>query len=327
MNVEPWPPPPYHDPEQRERRVAAMAQELGGTIHVYGTSVEGRTLTALKLPAGDGSSNNAPNVLCCANLHGIEWIGGLVALDLAAKSVQPGRAAFELRQRANLWIVPCANPDGYAATFRQRGDGTLAQLRTNANGVDLNRNFPRPTASAPPWAPGAGSSRKGDATYRGPAPLSEPESASLVRFMEDNAFVASANLHSFMGTFIPARVRGRHDFAVYCQLHRALLAGQKDGYRRLSSRLFDVFTGEQEDFQHHVLGTWAACIEVFPILASLKQGLRSSSLFARFNPLDAGRWIENDVGGVANFLLAALDQPPPQERYDWRSKAADAAPD
>jgi protein MpaA len=56
-----------------------------------------------------------------------------------------------------VWLVPVANPDGSAAG-----------MRCNANGVDLNRNFPWE------WRPGDG----------GPAPGSEPETQALMALVE-----------------------------------------------------------------------------------------------------------------------------------------------
>ncbi len=56
-----------------------------------------------------------------------------------------------------MWLVPVANPDG-----------STAGLRCNANGVDLNRNFP--------W--------EWSADDGGPAPSSEPETQALSLLVE-----------------------------------------------------------------------------------------------------------------------------------------------
>ncbi len=58
-----------------------------------------------------------------------------------------------------------------------------------------------------------------------------------------------------------------------------------------------MWTGEQEDWQHHVHGTWALTVEVFPLAASFRQHLRALSLFWRFNPRDPRPWVDNDVPG------------------------------
>ena len=97
-------------------------------------------------------------------------------------------------------MLPSLNPDGYATTWESQGEGPLNALRTNANGVDLNRNFPRPGALRPVlsnlggWR--TGSDDPNNAFYRGTAPLSEPETHSLAGFLDKTPIAASANLHS-----------------------------------------------------------------------------------------------------------------------------------
>lgn len=301
---------PYPTPEAREAEVDDLAARLGGELVVYGASREGRPLRAVRVPS---PAADAPRVLCSANIHGIEFIAGRVAIALLHQlATAPSPALLALHRRAELWVIPSLNPDGYARTWAAAGRGLLAPLRHNAGGVDLNRNFPRPGNAPTSRLPGAGSDRPGDATYRGPSPLSEPETAALDALFTATGFHASANLHSFMGTAIPARVTDAAAFASYRALCRAFADAQPHTrYRRLSSRLFDTFTGEQEDHQHHAHATWAACIEVFPLLASYRQHVRAPSIFWRFNPHDPERWIANDLPGVIAFLSAALDLPRP----------------
>ena len=64
----------------------------------------------------------------------------------------------------DIWVIGAANPDGLARA-----------TRTNADGVDLNRNFP--------WRWRA-SGRPGDRYYSGPRAQSEPETRILVHLIE-----------------------------------------------------------------------------------------------------------------------------------------------
>ncbi len=73
-------------------------------------------------------------------------------------------------------VVPALNPDGLLRRNAQR---------TNANGVDLNRNFPTPDwkkrALGDYWIRRTGRSPR---RYPGPAPLSEPEAYWLAKEIE-----------------------------------------------------------------------------------------------------------------------------------------------
>jgi Response regulators consisting of a CheY-like receiver domain and a winged-helix DNA-binding domain len=81
-----------------------------------------------------------------STIHGDESAGTAIARRLASGAPPP---------RAMLWMIKDVNPDGVAAGTRQ-----------NADGVDLNRNFP--------WR-WRRLDHRGDPQYSGPHPLSEPE--------------------------------------------------------------------------------------------------------------------------------------------------------
>jgi len=302
---------PYLAPAQADAEAVRLANLGGFELVPYGTSAEGRPLTAVRVPS---QKAGAPAVLCSANIHGLEFIGRHVALGLlaATSSLKSGTTGdgelARLVKRAELWVIPCLNPDGYAHTWSQAGRGRFAGLRTNAQQVDLNRNFPVPAGAMLSRLPGAGSKRRGDATYRGPSPLSEPESAALVQLLSRVPFVASTNLHSTMGALIPAHVTDEASYSTYKHLCQAFRRAQKHRrYVRLAHRWLDVFTGELEDFQHHAFGTWTVCVEIFPFWERLRQHLFAPSLFWRFNPPSPERWIENDVPGIVAFFHAVLD--------------------
>lgn len=116
----------------------------------FGRSVEDRPLVAVER----GTSGGAV-VLVIGVIHGDEADGVGILERLATAPVPDG---------VDLWLVESINPDGQAVP--QRG---------NANGVDLNRNFPYD------WGPiGA----PGDGQYAGTGPASEPETQALVGLVE-----------------------------------------------------------------------------------------------------------------------------------------------
>jgi len=122
--------------------VAAGAQTRVVTV---GRSVQGRPITARVL----GPDSARRKVLLVGCIHGNECAGVAILSALARRRIKAG---------VQLWLVPEMNPDGTAADTRQ-----------NAHGVDLNRNFPYQ------WRPIS------DPTYyAGPRPASEPETRAAM---------------------------------------------------------------------------------------------------------------------------------------------------
>ena len=111
-----------------------------------GRSVEGRPITAIERGTPGGRA-----VLVIGCIHGDEDAGTAVVQQLMTAPVPDG---------VDLWLVPSMNPDGQAH-----------QIRTNANKVDLNRNFPQN------WGP---LGEPGNSQYAGTGPASEPETAAIV---------------------------------------------------------------------------------------------------------------------------------------------------
>ena len=111
---------------------------------MIGQSVQGRDILALVRPGLAGGRR----VVVIGGIHGNEPVTPPVVRGLLQAQLDPS---------AEVWLVPESNPDG-----------SNAGMRCNANGVDLNRNFPWE------WRPSDG----------GPGPLSEPETQSLVALVD-----------------------------------------------------------------------------------------------------------------------------------------------
>ncbi len=299
--------PGYPSPDERDagaRRLAALA---GGREVTFGRSVRGQPLLAFTVPARIAA---APKVLCAGNIHGLEWIATRVALGLLEALAADALPA--LRDACEVWVAPTLNPDGYARTHETGGAAGAGELRTNANGVDLNRNFPLPPGRRRTRLPWSGSATPGRATYRGVAPLSEPESRALDDLVAREGFHAVLSLHSTMGTLLPARAEGRAQHDAYRRLCARFAEGQRRfRYRRVQVPHVDITVGRLEDPVHHRHRAWAVCVEEFPILHSLRQHLRAPSPFWRFNPRRPEVYVENDVPGIAAFFEAAVREPRP----------------
>jgi murein peptide amidase A len=117
---------------------------------VFGRSVQGRPLIAYAI----GPADARRRILVVGCIHGNECAGLRITAALRRAAVGPG---------VQLWVVPEMNPDGTAADTRQ-----------NAHGVDLNRNFPYR------WV------RNTDPTFNsGPRPGSEPETRAAIRLVRE----------------------------------------------------------------------------------------------------------------------------------------------
>ena len=126
----------------------ATASPVGAKRLVLGTSVQGRPIVAWTF----GSDRARRKVLVVGCIHGDECAGLAIVSALRHARVPNG---------VQLWVVPEMNPDGTAADTRQ-----------NAHGVDLNRNFPYR------WQPIAD-----PIYYSGPDAASEPETRAAMRLV------------------------------------------------------------------------------------------------------------------------------------------------
>lgn len=100
---------------------------------------------------------------------------GIGALEILLREQQ------ELLERVSLTLVPTVNIDERERLVA----GVPWYLRTNAVGVDLNRNFPASWYTVE-LGYGNNSSVPGAATYRGPFPASEPETRAVMDHLRRN---------------------------------------------------------------------------------------------------------------------------------------------
>jgi protein MpaA len=137
------------EPPEPAQPVAATAPEPARapalTWREIGVSVQGRPLRATAIGSGPR------RVLWVGGIHGDEREGALATAALpAAFLAEPGAS-----ERVTLHLLEDANPDGSAL-----------HVRGNANGVDLNRNWPARNFVV-------------DRRSNGRQPLSQPESKAL----------------------------------------------------------------------------------------------------------------------------------------------------
>jgi protein MpaA len=144
---------------QAGRHAHVIAAGEGGRVEwvVLGFSVRERPIHGWYFNRGAG-----PITLVFAGIHGNEH----TAVELGERLRDRWVAGPRRLEGSCVLLIPAANPDG-----------VLRGTRHNARGVDLNRNFPADWRHI----------RKGDYTYGGPRPLSEPESRALASLVGEGS--------------------------------------------------------------------------------------------------------------------------------------------
>jgi protein MpaA len=144
---------------------------------VLGTSARGQPIK-LYLFGAVAAEAATGGTLVIAAIHGDEPSAAFVGRKLVEHLRDHPECTRGDSGRGRLVVVgviPLANPDG--VTLR---------TRTNANGVDCNRNFP-----ASNWR----ATRPGR-NHTGPAPASEPETRALIRAVETLRPARVVSIHS-----------------------------------------------------------------------------------------------------------------------------------
>ncbi len=136
-------------------------------------------------PAQAEHAAAAQRVLVVGAIHGDELTAAALALHWVALAEQ-----VSARQAVHWRFIPVLNPDGFLAR---------PATRTNASGVDLNRNFPTPNWAEESVQYWEKRTRRDPRRWPGPAALSEPESQFLHRQMAEFAPDLVVSIHAPYG--------------------------------------------------------------------------------------------------------------------------------
>ena len=143
-------------------------------LDTIGTSINGKLILALKISDNPAIDGDKPSVFYTSTMHGDETGGYILMLHLAdylLKNYSVSERVKNLIDNLEIWINPLANPDG---TYNN-GNVINSPTRYNANGYDLNRNFPDPFT---------------------PNTVKQKETLDMIKFLRKHKFVLSANFHS-----------------------------------------------------------------------------------------------------------------------------------
>lgn len=151
--------------ESRVRNFQAQQCRDAGLTPASTRSVEGRPLLYRDFTPPNAAHERPRRVLLLGGIHGDE-LSSVAVVFQWVEFLKSDRF-----QRYQWRVLPSANPDGLFAS---------ASTRTNAHGIDLNRNFP-----SPDWFSRATSywkvkARSDPRRYPGMEPGSEPETRWIV---------------------------------------------------------------------------------------------------------------------------------------------------
>ena len=172
-------------PAKRSPAVAPIITPQFFNVQTLGYSIENRPIDLYL--AGSGYET----IFIFATIHGDEQAG----IPLTHRLMERLRHRQDLLEMYRILIIPVANPDG-----------VVRNSRGNANGIDLNRNFPA-------------TNRENSAVF-GYYALSEPESKILYDLIQKYRPIRIVSIHQPLKCIDydgPAEELARH-MAAYCPL-------------------------------------------------------------------------------------------------------------
>ena len=167
-----------------------------------GTTIEGRTIYAVKISDNPNVNESEPQVFYNALIHAREpqaMMTVMYYMYYLLENYGTDPEATYLVNNREIYFQPIVNPDGYEynRTTNPNGGGMFRKNRRlnsdGSRGVDLNRNF------GYMWGyNNSGSSNiPSDETYRGTSAFSEPETQAMRNFVNTKTFKTTLNYHTY----------------------------------------------------------------------------------------------------------------------------------
>ena len=287
-----------------------------------GTTIQGRTLWALKVSDNPGVDESEPEVRFDAMHHAREpesmqatiWL----ALALLERYGTDPLSTYLVNNR-EIWFIPCVNPDGYVYNQTTNpGGGGLWRKNRRANaggsfGVDLNRNY------TTQWGfddSGSSPSPSSD-VYRGTGPASEPEVAAMQSFILSRNFSTAISGHTYSDLWLwpwgytaagPANNAQYTEIGDLCMLEADWLRGPAGSTLYLAN-------GVTIDYDHNVKGTiaftselggdsdgfWPPTARIVPLAETIEPGLLRTAWAAGAYVYDTARTTSEVGDGDGDF--------------------------
>jgi len=209
-------------------------------VEVIGKTWEERDIIAVSITKDVKNHKNKPALFYTGTIHAREWIGIELALAFTKHIIEHSEydpTLTQILETTSLYIVPCANPDGFEYSRnhfsfwrknrRRNPDGTF--------GVDLNRNFEVGYVK---------NNIMSSNVYSGPHPFSEPETQALRDFVLAHKNIAIAlDYHSQGNVFFPAH-NFKHEDAIDAIDLNLLAGNMAEEIRKSSTREYGIHMGK-----------------------------------------------------------------------------------
>ena len=144
-------------------------------LDTIGFSVKGRLILCLKISDNAHQEEPEPSFFYSSSIHGDELTGYVLMLRLAdylLDNYGSDEEATRLVDEMQIHINPLSNPDGAYALSDENVSGAT---RYNANGIDLNRNYPD--------------------FWSGDHSRIEKENQAMIDYVDAHDFVMAVNVH------------------------------------------------------------------------------------------------------------------------------------
>jgi len=194
-----------------------MNKDIRHLIRAYPQKVRkeviGKSVLRRDIPSVILGNPQAPiKIAIVGSIHGREYIGTQLIMKQIeyylenSHEAYKGEAIEDHLERVCLYFIPMLNPDGVMLSQEglasvkdkkikkklvelNKGCSDFTRWKSNINGIDLNRNFDAKWAEIPIESPGPQG-------CKGPFPASEPETDSIIKYINKNQFSALLTYHS-----------------------------------------------------------------------------------------------------------------------------------
>jgi murein tripeptide amidase MpaA len=237
-----------------------------------GNSVENREIFGMRVtsPVPPIGGVRKPVVVLNSLQHAREWItvtSNLFMTTELLSKYNTDAAAKAILDEYELVIIPISNPDGYNHTWTNNRlwRKNRRVTGTNTRGIDLNRNW------SVGWGLSSGSSGSlSSDTYRGPSPLSEPETQALSNYMLGvPKVVAHIDIHSYSQLILRVWGHKYEDPNGLASINRignamrnSILAATGANYTFGGSEILYLASGTAPDWVFGTLGAFSVTAEL-----------------------------------------------------------------